>query len=113
MPKKLIAKYNVTAIDTEGWMVCEPKPDNSVNCFEVPDDFFNKDFTKSYPYDSAYNLGDFCIEALWGETNHPTFGKNVQWGDKGDFICQNRNDPNDVWVVRKKFFENTYTIISA
>ena len=34
-PKKLLQKYNVTSIDNDGWMVCEPKPDNVVNCIQV------------------------------------------------------------------------------
>jgi hypothetical protein len=111
---KLFKKYNVTNFDADGWLICEPKPENEVDAFEVPDDLFGaagKDYTKPYPDDRAYNLGDFCIEALWGETGHPEFGKNVQWGGKGDFICRNRQDPNDVWIVRKAFFNNTYTIV--
>ena len=35
MPKKLLAKYDVTAIDDNGWMICTPKPDNAVNCIGV------------------------------------------------------------------------------
>jgi hypothetical protein len=35
MPKKLLQKYDVTQIDTDGWMVCTPKPDNAVNCLEM------------------------------------------------------------------------------
>lgn len=113
MPKKLLAKYDVAAIDAEGWMVCEPKPDNSINCFEVPSigEVRSGGYSKEYPDDRAYNMGYFCIDALWGDAGYPAFGKNIQWGSKGDFICQNRTDPNDVWVVRRKFFQNTYAII--
>lgn len=114
MPKKLLQKYDVTSIDPEGWMVCDPKPDNSVNCFEVPSigEIRDGGYGKEYPDDRAYNLGDFCIEGLWGDAGYPQFGKNIQWGNKGDFICQNRTDANDVWVVRRKFFINTYTILA-
>ena len=38
--------------------------------------------------------------------------KNVQTGEKGDFICQNRTNPTDVWVVKRKLFLNTYIIKS-
>ena len=35
MPKKLLQKYEVKSIDADGWMVCEPRPDNAVHCIEV------------------------------------------------------------------------------
>jgi hypothetical protein len=34
--KKLLAKYAVTEIDSDGWMVCVTKPENSVEFYEVP-----------------------------------------------------------------------------
>ena len=34
---KLLQKYVVKSIDADGWMDCEPLPDNAVNCFEVID----------------------------------------------------------------------------
>lgn len=96
MPKKLLAKYNVTSIDKEGWMICEPRPDNSIECFQ-----FNGHINT--------HSGEHYVKGLWGED----FGeyKNCQRFSEGDYICRNREDHNDVWVVRKKFFENTYTII--
>ena len=112
---KLLKKYIVTGFDADGWLICDPKPENEVDAFEVPDDFFGeagKGYTKPFPDDRAYNMGDFCIEGLWGDTGYPAFGKNIQWGSKGDFICRNKTDPNDVWVVRKTFFNNTYTILT-
>lgn len=35
MPKKLLQKYNVIEIDNDGWMLCEPRPENSVFCVEI------------------------------------------------------------------------------
>lgn len=93
MPKKLLAKYDVTAIDADGWMVCTPKPDNSVNCIEVD------------PAQCAVD-GSFTIVGQWGETVNGV--ANVQKGTAGDFICQNRTDATDVWIVRRKLFLNTY-----
>jgi len=96
-PKKLLSKYNVTTIDNDGWMVCEPRPDNSIECFQWNDDI-HTGFKKHY------------VKALLGRKS----GKytNCQLFGKGDYICRNRTDHNDVWVVQKTFFENTYSIIN-
>lgn len=112
MPKKLLQKYDVTEIDPNGWMVCTPKPDNSVNFVEVSKEFLaaarDTNLSTPFPDDRAYNLGSFCINGQWGTNEYPEFGKNVQWGDEGDFVCQNRTDPTDVWIVKRKLFLNTY-----
>jgi len=97
MPKKLIAKYNVISIDPEGWMVCEPRPDNSIECYEWVDDI-------DTPTKEHY------VKALWGE-EIPNYGPCQRFA-KGDYICRNRDDNTDVWVVRRRFFDNTYSIIS-
>ena len=104
MPKKLLQKYDVTQIDTEGWMICTPKPDNAVNCFEVTSPSSNIGVY------STKEDNDFTIIGNWGATVGDE--KNVQAGTVGDFICQNRTDPTDVWVVRRKLFLNTYIIKS-
>jgi len=107
MPKKLLQKYSVKGIDKDGWMECEPLPDNAVNVIEVTDDFINincmSDGNNGW-------FGEFQIIGQWGETVGDI--KNVQRGTKGDFICQNRTDSSDVWVVRRKLFLNTYVIKS-
>jgi hypothetical protein len=112
MPKKLLQKYNVVAIDNDGWMICEPRPDNAVNCFEVTNQILNDDVSYAVkpPDNEMYKAWEFFIIGLWGETT--PFGKNTQWGMIGDFICQNPSDPTDVWVVRKKIFNNTYSVKS-
>ena len=101
MPKKLLAKYDVTAIDTDGWMICTPKPDNAVNCLEV-----NNEVWGNNPL--ATTNGEFTIIGQWGATVDGV--ANVQTGNVGDFICQNRTDPTDVWIVRRKLFLNTYVV---
>ena len=110
--KKLLQKYDVTEIDKDGWMICTPKPDNAVNCLEMSKDFLasirETNASKPYPDDRMENMGSFAIEGQWGTADYPELGKNVQWGNTGDFICQNRTDPTDVWVVRRKLFLNTY-----
>ena len=96
MPKKLLQKYNVIEIDNDGWMVCKPKSDNSVNCWE---------FTEDMP---SYEK-EFHVKTLWGEEIEGNF---YQKGEKGDYICRSREDINDVWIVKRKIFINTYNIIS-
>lgn len=114
MPKKLLAKYDVTSIDDNGWMVCTPKPDNAVNVIEITDEFLSSedDSLSPYPDLRAFNMGTFCINGHYGDNDHPELGKNVQWGDTGDFVCRNRTDFTDVWVVKRKLFLNTYIIKS-
>lgn len=97
MPKKLLAKYDVTAIDNDGWLVCVPKPDNSVNVVEVTKDMTSID-------------GEFTIIGLWGATINGV--TNVQSGEVGDFICQSKTDPVDIWIVKRKLFLNTYNILN-
>jgi len=94
MPKKLLQKYDVVEIDDDGWMVCEPKPDNSVNFIQIA--FEN-------PEEEFYIIGQ------WGEE---TEEGPIQRGKSGDYVCQNREDPTDVWIVQRKIFNNTYNIIN-
>jgi hypothetical protein len=94
MPKKLLQKYAVKGIDKDGWMECEPLPDNVVNVIEVDG--------------GLTALGKFSIIGQWGATVNGE--KNVQIGEHGDFICQNQTDPTDVWIVKRKLFLNTYVI---
>lgn len=94
MPAKLLAKYTVTNIDAEGWMLCEPKPENLINVYEVTQ-------TTNSVNDKFYILGHFGVESEDGLR---------QYGEAGDFIGQNRDDPTDVWVIRRKIFLNTYQL---
>lgn len=96
MPRKLLQKYVVKSIDKDGWMECEPIPDNAVNCVEV--------------FGDMTTAGKFTIIGQWGATVGAE--KNVQNGEMGDFICQNQTDPTDVWIVRRKLFLNTYMLKS-
>lgn len=88
--KKLLAKYTVDAIDSDGWMVCNPKPDVSVDFCEM-------------------NINGY-IQGLWGETVDGV--ENIQRFKEGDYVCRNREDHNDVWVVARKIFINTYAELS-
>jgi len=91
-PKTLLKKYNVIDIDKDGWMVCEPKAENSVEFYEVP---LSASMLPSY------------IVGKWGETVDNI--QNLQEYEPGDFIARNREDNSDVWVVRRKIWLNSYT----
>jgi len=97
MPNKMLQKYSVEAIDDDGWMICEPRPDNAVDCSEVLSQ-------------QCDNEGKFYIIGQWGETIGEE--QNVQKGVSGDFICRNRIDQTDAWIVNRKLFLNTYVIKS-
>lgn len=110
MPKKLLAKYNPIDCDKDGWWICEPRPDNSANCVEVTETMLLSDnmvINKIKEFMSDNN--EFYIIGQWGEQ---TDEGQIQKGKVGDFILQNREDPSDVWVVARRFFNNTYNIIS-
>lgn len=112
MPTKLLQKYQVIGIDNDGWMLCEPRPENSVECIEITNKLVPW-ISDADIFVSFTNDDEFCIIGQWGE-NVNILGKDVQIqrASEGDFICRNRTDPNNVWVVRRKIFNNTYTIIS-
>ena len=105
-PKKLLQKYAVKGIDRDGWMDCEPLPDNAVDVVEVDSDFLQA-LTGNLP--SPMN-SNFSIIGQWGATVGEE--KNVQTGTVGDFICRNQTDLTDVWIVRRKLFLNTYALKS-
>lgn len=110
MPKKLLQKYSVISIDNDGWMICEPRPDNSVECIEI-----NNELSQFIDSGDIWvtEKEHFFIKGLWGEEVSVLDKKiNIQRADIGDFICRNREDNNDVWIVKRKIFINTYNIIS-
>lgn len=105
MPKKLLQKYDVTAIDNDGWMVCEPKPDNSVEAIEITENI------RPVINNIDTFVGDkeeFYIIGQWGEATNEG---QIQRADMGDFICRNREDKTDVWIVKRKIFINIYNFI--
>lgn len=111
MPSKLLQKYNVIDVDNDGWMICEPKPENSVNCVEITNILSTSIMDHKGDWNPAEKL---FIVAQWGESFSISAGENfnTQKAEVGDFICQNREYPDDIWIVRKKIFNNTYTIIN-
>lgn len=111
MPKKLLQKYDVIEIDKDGWMICQPKPDNSVEFIEITENMVGLDTVQTvYKWEVKENV---YIIAQWGENMHFN-GQDiqVQIGEYGDFVCRNREDKTDIWIVKRKIFLNTYNIMS-
>jgi len=95
--KKLLSKYTVDAIDPDGWMVCNPKQENSVEFCQITN--------------TMLGSADFCIQGNWGETIDGM--PNIQRFKLGDFVVRNREDYTDTWIVDQKIFLNSYTEISG
>lgn len=94
-PKKLFAKYTVVGIE-DGWWICKPKPDNEVNCIQINEEYITD------------GSGKFEIVGLWGKQSE--FGP-LQFGVLGDYVCQNIDDPDDVWIVKQFLFRSTYSVL--
>lgn len=89
--KALLKKYDIKSIDEDGWMICEPKPENEVQFFEAEQD--------------GYIIG------LWGATIDGV--EKVQAFVRGDFICRQPHEHVDQWVVNRRLFLNTYSVLGA
>ena len=105
-PKKLLAKYNVTDIDTEGWMVCNPKPENSVEFVEVTEALLEQaGAQEAY---AANGVG--YLKGQWGQTYEGV--PNLQIFVLVDFIARKPEDLEDMWVVKRKIWMNSYTEVA-
>jgi hypothetical protein len=107
MPSKLLKKYDVIDVDPEGWMICQPKLDNSIDSIQINNSL------SEYMNGNIDITPGFFIIGQWGE-KYRILNKEIliQKAKIGDYICRNREDNTDIWIVRKKIFENTYNIIS-
>ncbi len=106
-PKKLLDKYNVTNIDDEGWMVCVPKPENSVEFVEVTRELLERNGV----WEAYLEAGCGYLQGEWGQTYEGH--ENLQQFSLGDFIARNREDIADQWVVRRKIWVNSYTALNG
>ena len=93
--KALLKKYDITSIDTDGWMNCLPKPENEVEYFEV----------------TAGTHAQYIV-GKWGSTIEG-LGVNLQKFNIGDFVCRQPHEHEDQWVVQRNLFLNTYTQLGA
>lgn len=104
--KKLLAKYNVTDIDSDGWMVCEPKPENSVEFIEVTREVLEA----AGAWEAYVEAGHGFLRGQWGQTYDGE--ANLQKFAIGDFVARNREDVSDQWVVQRKIWTNSYTALA-
>lgn len=98
--KALLKKYDVTNIDDRGWMTCTPKPENSVEFFQLEKSMLGMD-QPEFVY----------IQGHYGENIMGI--ANLQRCRSGDYVCRQTFDHSDQWVVQKNIFENTYKILEA
>lgn len=97
--KALLKKYDIKAIDGDGWMICEPKPENEVRFAHL-----NEAFLSAH---TDFRDGKGFIVGLWGETIGEY--ERLQAFETGDYVCCQIDDKNDQWIVRRTLFENSYT----
>lgn len=92
---KLLEKYMVVGIDPEGWLECQPKPENKVLASVIAE--------------NTCGPSGFSLIAQWGEEKIID-GKQcfVQYGVAGDYVLTSTSDSNDLWIVKGKLFESTY-----
>jgi hypothetical protein len=96
--KTLLKNYDISDFTTDGWMVCTPKPENKRDAVEVTEEVFNSQCV----FTSAT---EFEIVALWGKRSG---NELIQIGKIGDFILRNQDIHNDIWIVARDMFLNTY-----
>ena len=94
----LLSKYTVESIDPDGWMVCKPRPEHSVEFFEVTDAMVSGE-------------GTCFIVCRWGQTIDGI--EQLQKALVGDVVVRNRKDSSDQWVVNRKIWRNTYKEIAC
>ena len=79
--EKLLSTYRPVGKLRDGWVKFEPKPDaRGVNAAQVDH--------------------GFKVEASWGMLS----------GKAGDYVCQDVDNPADVWIVDRSLFEATYGV---
>lgn len=92
----LFKKYTVESVDDNGWMTCQPKPENEVQAAEITEEFKNT----------------FSLKAQWGEEYFVNGAQTfLQFGITGDFVLRRPDDNSDLWIVARKMFLATYEFI--
>lgn len=99
--KALLKKYEVKDVDKDGWMICEPRPENEVLYLELD--------RLTLLSQLKHGTREGVIIGLWGETIDGVV--NCQRWVMGDFLCKQPHDETDVWIVRRNLFLNTYSVI--
>lgn len=102
-PAKLLQKYTLASIAPDGWMTFNPIPGVQENAVQV---------TAAMLAAAGVEGDSFCVQGQWGEPLEVGGGKiHVQHGTVGDYVFQSPADASDIWIVRKSFFDATYTFV--
>lgn len=86
-------KYVPVKVASDGWVVFSPKPENSVECFEL---------VGSDIPEEGYIIGAFGSKIDGFD--------NVQSFHRGDFVCRQIDNHADQWIVQRGFFLNSYEV---
>jgi len=99
--QKLHDKYDLGHLDPDGWVHCEPKPENETNACQV--------------LEAEHQLGPYAGFSLicpWGDERVMDGKKvNLQYGIANDYVMQVPTDPTDVYRITLKMFRNTYEFV--
>jgi hypothetical protein len=95
--ESLHKSYSPLRLETDGWVIFEPKPEDERLVIEV--------------HLFGCNIGDkgFAIKAKWGEEQPD--GSILQYGRSGDIVAQRSDDPEDVWIIKREIFTATYAVL--
>lgn len=102
-PAKLLAKYTLAGIGPDGWMTFNPIPGVQEKAVQV---------TAAMLAAAGIEGTAFCVQGQWGEPIEVGGGKmHVQHAVADDYVFQSPADASDIWIVRKAFFDATYTFV--
>ena len=93
-----VKKYQLVDLQDDGWMICVAKSNNVVNVCQIL---------------CQIGVDGFKISALWGECDESIKGLYWQKGLNGDYILQDPNKLEDVWIIKKEIFEASYRFVEA
>lgn len=99
----LFKKYNAVAVDEDGWFEfvpksADPNANATVECVQV---------TAQMLLDMKAETTQY-VQGTYGETIQEIV--NLQQFKLGDYICRDKANSKDVWVVAEKIFNNTYAV---
>lgn len=99
----LFKKYNAVGVDEEGWFefvpkTADPNAPATVECIKVTPEFLRDMKAQSAQY----------VQGTYGETIQHI--ENLQQFKLGDYICRDKINTHDVWVVADRIFLNTYEV---
>lgn len=102
--KNLFKKYDAVGVDDDGWFefvpksAANPNAPATVECIQVTRELLSAMSAENAMY----------VQGTYGETVSEIV--NLQKFVIGDYICRDKSNHKDVWVVAGKIFANTYEV---